>query len=276
MTSGALPIAGSAAASDSLRLPGLAALPVRAVFLGQVEYEAALALQRRLVEALGRGEGTEWLLLCEHPDVITVGRRLSAPANILSARFPVVEVERGGDVTYHGPGQLVGYPILRLRPAPAEPGAATVDRGFGERDLHRYLRALEAALIDLCAACGVAAGRREGATGVWTAEPSGREEQRKLASLGIAVRRWVSFHGFALNVTTELERFAAINPCGFAATVMTSLAALGARLADEPVSVPGLLETAVACLSARLNRTFTLVPLSESNLEVSAHASRTV
>src|SRR5207249_2062595 len=132
--------------------------------------------------------------------------------HVLSDDIPVVEVERGGDVTYHGPGQLVGYPIVALAGA--------------ERDLHRFLRALEAGLIDACAALGLDAGRKAGWTGVWLGE-------KKVASIGIAVRRWVTYHGFALNVATDLARFRAIHPCGLDAGVMTSLAAALGR----PVTV---------------------------------------
>lgn len=220
----------------------------RAAYLGVIDYAAAWQLQLRLVEARTHDRIPDTLLLCQHPDVITVGRRQRAQANILDPRFPLFEVERGGDATYHGPGQLVGYPILKLRP-----GISALEP-HGERDLHRYLRALEEALIDLSAACGIPAERKPGATGVWT-----RGGERKLASLGIAVRRWVSFHGFALNVTTDLGRFFAINPCGFAAEVMLSLEGAGATLAGEAVSVEALIEPAVHHLGERLGRRFTLI-----------------
>jgi lipoate-protein ligase B len=124
--------------------------------------------------------------------------------------MPMFEIERGGDVTYHGPGQLVGYPIFLLRQT--------------ERDLHVYLRNLEEALIQTVEECGLPAGRRESWTGVWN-----RGADRKLASIGVAVKRWVTLHGFALNVATDLTRFAAINPCGLEATVMASLTSLLGR-----------------------------------------------
>jgi lipoyl(octanoyl) transferase len=143
--------------------------------------------------------------MVEHPDVITLGRAAN-PANVLApGDTPVIAIERGGDVTYHGPGQLVAYPILLLRE--------------DERDLHRFLRNLEEALIRTVADFGLSATRRLGKTGVWTAD-----EGRKLASIGVAVRKWVTLHGLALNVTTDLSRFRAINPCGFDAGVMTSMA----------------------------------------------------
>lgn len=238
--------------------PDLGAPPrAAAVYLGEIEYAAAWRLQQLLVEQRARGAGADLLLLCQHPDVITVGRRQRAQANILDPRFPVFEIERGGDATYHGPGQLVGYPILALRPGR---GAEHGDP-WGERDLHAYLRALEDAVADLCTECGVATARKEGLTGVWTAD-----QQRKLASLGIAVRRWVTFHGFALNVTTELSRFSTLNPCGLPAQVMTSLAAEGAALAGRPVAVAALVPAALRHLSKHLRRDFVLGTAADCEL----------
>jgi lipoate-protein ligase B len=147
------------------------------------------------------------LILVEHPEVITLGRS-ARPENLLAPdAMPVVAVERGGDVTYHGPGQLVAYPIFRL----AE----------DERDLHRLLRGLEESVIRTLAAFDIPGRRIAGSTGVWTGSASA---PRKLASIGVAVRKWVTMHGLALNVTTDLARFRAINPCGFDASVMTSMA----------------------------------------------------
>jgi lipoate-protein ligase B len=188
-------------------VPQPALAPARLVDLGRREFAEVRQLQLDLVAARQRGEIADTLLLVEHPDVVTLGRSAKRD-NLLpaAAALPTFAIERGGDVTYHGPGQLVGYPILQL--------------ADGERDLHRYLRNIEEGLIATCAAFGVAAGRREGATGVWTGEGA----TRKLASIGIAVKRWVTMHGFALNVATDLSRFTVINPCGFDATVMTSLA----------------------------------------------------
>src|SRR5262249_28523988 len=155
------------------------------------------------------GGAPDTLILVEHPHVITLGRARDARANLVApGDVPVVEIERGGDVTYHGPGQLVAYPIVAL--------------GDGERDLHRFLRSLEDGIIGTLAALGVAAGRRAGATGVWV-------DGRKVASIGISCRRWVTFHGLALNVATDLGYFARINPCGFDAAVMTSVAELTGR-----------------------------------------------
>jgi lipoyl(octanoyl) transferase len=150
------------------------------------------------------------LFLVEHPHVYTLGRSRAAEANVLApGDVEVIGIERGGDVTYHGPGQLVAYPIVLL--------------GDGERDLHRYLRNLEEAVIATCARVGVVADREPGKTGVWTTVDGMR---RKLCSMGIACRKWVCFHGLALNVTTDLAYFRRINPCGFEASVMTSLAAI--------------------------------------------------
>ncbi len=136
--------------------------------------------------------------------MFTLGRKRTALENVLApGEVEVVEVERGGDVTYHGPGQLVGYPIVHLRD--------------GERDLHRFLRNLEQGVIDTLARHGIEAERIPGKTGVWT-------DGRKLTSIGIACRRWVTFHGLALNVNTDLSYFHRINPCGFQSSVMTSMA----------------------------------------------------
>lgn len=174
--------------------------------LGHLDYEAAWARQLAEVDRRKADESIDdVLLLVEHPHVITVGRSREAVKNVLApGDVPVVEIERGGDATYHGPGQVVAYPILRLRE--------------GERDLHRFLRNLEEAMIRTLARWGLEAGREPGKTGVWLGPA------RKIASIGIACRRWITFHGLALNVTTDLSYFARINPCGFEASVMTSMA----------------------------------------------------
>ena len=174
---------------------------------GTLEYEAALALQHELVAMRQRGEGQDTLLLLEHPNVFTLGRRRTSEQNVLMpGDIPVVQVERGGDVTWHGPGQLVGYPILALEEE--------------ERDIHAVLRRLEDAMIAVLGRCGLQAGRREKFTGVWC-------QGRKLVSLGVAVREWVTFHGFAINVDCGLDGFARINPCGLKSQVMGSVQSLG-------------------------------------------------
>jgi lipoate-protein ligase B len=193
-------------------------LPLRVIDLGTREFGEVWQLQLETVAARQRDEIPDTLLLVEHPDVITMGRR-ARPENLLAPEgIPIFEIERGGDVTYHGPGQLVGYPILRL-----------VDR---ERDLHLYLRRLEETMIRAVGELGLPAGRRQGWTGAWTLG----DRPRKLGSIGVAVKRWVTLHGFALNVATDLRRFAAIQPCGLDAAVMTSVSAeLGRPVTVEAV-----------------------------------------
>lgn len=185
---------------------------LRVADLGLVPYGEALALQRRLAEErISGAQSDDMLLLLEHPPVITLGRGFKAsslplPVDALERRgIEVHDIERGGDVTYHGPGQLVGYPIFHLE--------------RHKPDLHWYLRQLEQALIDALAVLGVPATRNPGLTGVWTAAGP-----RKIASIGIHVRQWVTWHGFALNVTADLSPFSLIVPCGIPDVVMTSVA----------------------------------------------------
>ena len=192
---------------------------LRLLDLGRRPYGEVLELQRELCRRRIRGdEPDDLLLLVEHEPVITLGRGTRAtslplaPAELERRGVPVIEVERGGDVTYHGPGQLVGYPILRL--------------SEHREDLHWYLRSLEDALILALGRLGVEAERRPGLTGVWTAG-------RKIASIGIHVKQWVTFHGFALNVCPDLSPFDLIVPCGIDNVVMTSLAQELLRQ-DEP------------------------------------------
>ena len=170
---------------------------------GVVPYAEALAWQRSLAEARINGRLTQdLLLLLEHPPVVTLGRN-SRPSHVLRPDgLDIFEIERGGDVTFHGPGQLVGYPILDL---------------VGHKpDLHWYLRTLEEALVMALAELGISAGRNPPFTGVWT-------RNRKIASIGIHVKQWVTWHGFALNVTTDLAQFERIVPCGIAGVEMTSV-----------------------------------------------------
>jgi lipoyl(octanoyl) transferase len=172
-------------------------------------------LQEATVEAVLDGSGGETLFLLEHAPVYTIGRLRdqSSLRSRDSLPFPVFEISRGGQATYHGPGQLVGYPIVDLR-----------TRG---KDLHEHLRQLEDALIRTCRRFGVDAGRREGLTGVWV-------ENRKLASIGVGVKKWISLHGFALNVTKEsLPPFFAITPCGIDGVTMSCVE----QEAGRPVSV---------------------------------------
>lgn len=183
------------------------------VDLGTEPFRETWARQLALVEQRQKGEAPDTLLLVEHPHVFTLGRRREAEANVLMpGDVEVIGIERGGDVTYHGPGQIVGYPIVLL--------------GEGERDLHRYLRNLEEGVIATCARFGLTCDREPGKTGVWLTTPTGPSAgmRRKLCSMGIACRKWVTFHGLALNVTSDLGYFRRINPCGFEASVMTSMA----------------------------------------------------
>ena len=186
---------------DSVRVLNVA-------WLGSVDYAAALELQNALVAARIRGEVGDTLLLLEHPHVFTLGRGADARFLLNPADVPVYRVSRGGQVTYHGPGQLIGYPILKLEGQ--------------DRDVIGYLRRLEQAIAAALARCGIIAGRREGLTGVWAGP-------QKIASIGVGIRRWVTLHGFALNVTTDLSFFNAIVPCGLEGCRMTSVAALGWR-----------------------------------------------
>jgi len=170
---------------------------------GRLTFEAALALQERLVEQVQRGESDETLILLEHEPVYTIGRTRDRSSLREDLPHAVFETNRGGQATYHGPGQLTGYPILDLN-----------KRG---RDLHHYLRFLEEYLIRFSAGFGVTAHRREGLTGVWVGE-------RKLASLGVGVRKWISMHGFAINIlSSSTADFSSITPCGLTGVEMTSL-----------------------------------------------------
>jgi lipoyl(octanoyl) transferase len=177
--------------------------------LGTVDYREGRALQERLVRERRAERIPDTLLLLEHPHVITLGSSsdrahvLAGPDERATLGIELIETGRGGDVTYHGPGQLVGYPILALEPE--------------RRDLHRYLRDLEGVLIDALGELGVAAARAEGLTGVWT-------KGGKIAAIGVRVSSgWITSHGFALNVTTDLSYFGTIVPCGIRDREVTSL-----------------------------------------------------
>lgn len=171
-----------------------------------IAYEEGLKMQQQRVDAILDGSGSDIILLLEHQPVYTIGRLRdqSSLRDPSSLPYPVHEINRGGQATYHGPGQLVGYPILDLNP-----------RG---KDLHEHLRKIEDALIRACQRFNVAADRRPGLTGVWV-------ENRKLASIGVGVRKWISMHGFAINITQEcLPPFCAITPCGIDGVSMSCLA----------------------------------------------------
>jgi lipoyl(octanoyl) transferase len=213
--------------------------PLAVLRLGHVPYLEAYALQHRLREARLAGLlARDVLVLLEHEPTVTLGRgtrRSSLPLDPESLRrrgLTVLEVERGGDVTWHGPGQLVGYPILDLH--------------THRLDLHWYLRQVEQALLHTLATLGIPAERRPGLTGVWTAG-------RKIASVGVHVRHWVTIHGFALNVTNTLDGFDLIVPCGISGVEMTSVA-------REIGATPTLAETVTTTTIREFGRAFDRVP----------------
>jgi lipoate-protein ligase B len=197
-----------------------------AIDLGRTGYTEALAIQQRTVDERKRGLIPDRFLLVEHPHVVTLGRNaretnvLASPAILSHAGVEVHATDRGGDVTYHGPGQIVGYPIIDLR-------------GW-KRDVVAYVRTLEQAIIDALAVFGVACERDPAATGVWT-------QGGKIAAIGVHISRWVTSHGFALNVSTDLSYFQYIVPCGLTRPV-TSLRAMGCQASREEVAA-GLIES---------------------------------
>jgi lipoyl(octanoyl) transferase len=181
--------------------------------LGLLQWDEALDQQRKFVESRKSGAISDQLLFVEHPHVVTMGRNghrenmLAEPEVLARAGISFFETDRGGDVTYHGPGQILGYPIL--------------DLGEWKRDVHAYVRAIEQVIIDTLAGFGIRAGREADATGVWTSDG-------KIAAIGIHISRWVTSHGFALNVDTDLNYFRYIIPCGLTRPV-TSMRSLGSR-----------------------------------------------
>jgi lipoyl(octanoyl) transferase len=216
--------------------------PIEADWLGRIDYREAHAFQKRLVAERTDGRIGDRLLLLEHPAVLTLGRNadpahvLAAPEELRRRGIDVIQVERGGEVTYHGPGQLVAYPIVALS-----------SRGLMIRP---FVRALESALVATCAAHGVIAARREGHPGCWCGpedapgmDITGNEAvtgagPRKIGALGLRVERGVTYHGIALNVTTDLDDFALIDPCGMPGVISTSIAAeLGERAEPTTESV---------------------------------------
>ena len=230
------------------------------VELGLVPYAAAWELQRRLMAARKADAAPDVLLLCEHPHVITLGRNgkrehLLASEHLLRQMGVEFQAtDRGGDITYHGPGQLVGYPILNL---------AAI-----RRDVVWYVRSLEEAMIRATADFGIAAARLAGKTGVWVAGASA--EEQKLAAIGVHLSRWVTSHGFAYNVATDLRYFDLIVPCGISDRRATSLE----RLLGRPV---GLAEVAPR-IAARFGEVFglTMQPAARGELEerLRAHEQR--
>lgn len=188
---------------------------MRVLDLGRMEYGACLQLQHKLRDERIRGEGEDTLLLVEHPPVATLGRR-GEPQEIFDPTLPVFTIERGGKATYHGPGQLVFYPIVHL--------------GEGNRDVRRWVQHLEALVVQLLADHGIEARAKMDLPGVWTVATD-----KKVASIGIAIQHWVSFHGVAINVTLDPKEFERIDPCGLGAAVMTSMVREGADATVESV-----------------------------------------
>jgi lipoyl(octanoyl) transferase len=222
-----------------------AVVDLRVRWLGRMEFQRALALQEEIVLKKREDPSVEdQLLLLEHEPVYTIGRTpdrssLSAPGRIRRGEvgaahlpYPLFVINRGGQATYHGPGQLMGYPII--------------DLGRCGHDLHKYLRWVEQSLIDLLAKYGIAAARRESLTGVWVGD-------RKIASIGVGVRHWITMHGFALNVCGDLSPFNHIVPCGINNVAMTSIE----KETGTPVSV--------SCIAASLE---SLAPNQISDLRV--------
>jgi lipoyl(octanoyl) transferase len=199
---------------------------LRISWLGRVEFSDALALQEEIVARKRRdSDAADEILLLEHEPVYTIGRTPDKSSLLGAAHLPhpLFQINRGGQATYHGPGQLIGYPIIDLR-----------RRG---QDLHKYLRWLEQTLIVFLVDYEISAGRRDGLTGVWV-------EQRKIASIGVGVRHWITMHGFALNVCGDLAPFAHIVPCGISNILMTSMEReTGQSL--EVVDVAGEFETLI-------------------------------
>ncbi|MEP6493995.1 MAG: lipoyl(octanoyl) transferase LipB [bacterium] len=213
--------------------------------LGVMPYAQALELQRQVARARIAGTISEdVLLLVEHPPVVTLGRsskerNLLASPEVLAARgVELFEVERGGDVTFHGPGQLVGYPIIDLK--------------RHRQDLHWYLRQVEQALIVALGDVGIAGERSVGYTGVWT-------QGRKIASIGVHARDWVTWHGFALNVSTDLSYFQLMVPCGIQSVTMTSVdRELGAGVVD--------MDRVESCVAAAFGVVFDLTPRKDAGV----------
>jgi lipoyl(octanoyl) transferase len=213
--------------SATIASAGAALAPMHVVHLGLVPYARALELQRTVARARISGEiAHDVLLLLEHPPVVTLGRSskaqnlVASPALLAARGVELFEAERGGDVTFHGPGQLVGYPIVNLR--------------GHKQDLHWYLRQVEAVLMHALSAIGIPSERSEGRTGVWTTRGD------KIASIGVHARDWVTWHGFALNVSTDLSYFDLMVPCGLAGVTMTSVVRELGPAAPDLESVAGV------------------------------------
>lgn len=218
---------------------------LRVIDCGLMEFPDALHLQEKIVAAISAGTAAETLLLLEHPDIYTIGAGGNVD-NLLEPQTPLIRTNRGGDVTWHGPGQLVGYPLVNL--------------GIRGRDLHGWLRFLEQVLIRAAAAFDVAAWRESGRTGVWA-------QKGKLAAIGVGVRRWITMHGFALNISPDLTHFARINPCGIPACPVTSLELERGRPIDRGEVKNTVEQTFLEMLPEYL-------PLDETRVEVNAKSNK--
>jgi len=203
--------------------------------LGRVEYGAALELQRSLAASRARGDIPDLLILLEHDSVVTLGRK-TTPENFRPQEVPVFQVERGGDATYHGPGQLVGYPIVLLE----------------DHDIRKHVRNIEEALIRSVRRFGVEGEMVDGHPGVWV-------KGKKLASVGVAVTSWVTYHGFALNVNTDLSYFNIIRPCGLDPSMMTSIE----RLRGEKIPLERVKKSVMAEYPSVTGRIFEARKLEE-------------
>jgi lipoate-protein ligase B len=215
------------------------------VWLGCVSYSKALALQMRICNLIKRGFNRDVLLLLEHPPTITLGRsgnrsHLLVDVSVLKSRgIELWNIDRGGDITFHGPGQLIAYPILSLQPP--------------ERDVHEYMRRLEESLIRLLSCYGVASGREARFTGVWTAGG-------KIAAMGVHISRWVTRHGFALNVNTDLSYYNLIVPCGITGRDVTSIQ----KILGASLNLDEIVDKYVPIFGSIFSRTMTAI--SESAL----------
>jgi lipoyl(octanoyl) transferase len=225
-------------------------MSLQARWLGRVDYRIAWQMQHDLVAARAAGEVEDQLLLLEHPPVLTLGRQadeshVRAPRPELDRLgIDLIRVERGGEVTYHGPGQLVAYPIIRLA------GRALLLRPF--------VRSLEQAMAETCSAFGVTAGRRDGYPGCWAGLDEGRP--RKLGALGLRVERGVSYHGIALNVTTRLADYDLIDPCGMPGVEVSSIAREAGWTGMSAASSTASVERAAGHFAAALERLLERVP----------------
>jgi lipoate-protein ligase B len=220
-----------------------------------MQYERALRLQMAISEAKKRGFVDDVLLLVEHPPTITLGRNgswthLLVPEETLAARGVVrCEVDRGGDITYHGPGQLVGYPILELRDH--------------ERDVRRYMRNLEEVILRVLNSYGIRGTRHHDWTGVWT-------DTGKIAAMGVHISRWITRHGFALNVNTDLSFFDLIVPCGISGAHVASMASI----LQQPIEVEEVARRLIPCFGAVFERSMTVLSEADFRRRINGHAQQ--